>query len=263
LEVLVIDDGSTDETPEICAAFQSQIRVSRSANLGFGASLTRAITEASGEYVCLLDADDYFATDKIARLTSEILKGRLFISHPNQLIRSDGTLIEGRLGDAGNTSTVCVHRAAALTLCPVDNELSFYVLSEAGHGVTLPDPLTFYRLHAGSMMRSRKPETWYRHLTEIAHSLATRLYRMADSPPFWGDSAMLHSLSNGFRSIAYCNEMEAELLAGAWGKAIGTIPSILRYSATSTHGTRLWHFRVALRGLLNKPMKFEGVQSNF
>ena len=43
LEVLVIDDGSTDETPEVCQRYQGRIRTLRSDNKGFGASLDRAI----------------------------------------------------------------------------------------------------------------------------------------------------------------------------------------------------------------------------
>src|SRR5436190_1000320 len=60
-EILVLDDGSTDDTPVVCARYTGRVRVSRTVRGGFGATLGRALTEAVGKYVCLLDADDFFA----------------------------------------------------------------------------------------------------------------------------------------------------------------------------------------------------------
>ena len=60
LEVLVVDDASADETPEILAAFADpRLRVLRNdAATGLAGSLNRGLDEARGRYVARLDADD-------------------------------------------------------------------------------------------------------------------------------------------------------------------------------------------------------------
>jgi glycosyltransferase involved in cell wall biosynthesis len=61
LEILLVDDGSSDSTPEILKELSEQdrrIRVIRQENAGAGAARNRGIREASGEYVGFIDADD-------------------------------------------------------------------------------------------------------------------------------------------------------------------------------------------------------------
>jgi glycosyltransferase involved in cell wall biosynthesis len=57
-EVIVVDDGSTDQTPNILDGFGRRIKVVRRENKGLGASRNLGIANASGEYAALLDDDD-------------------------------------------------------------------------------------------------------------------------------------------------------------------------------------------------------------
>jgi glycosyltransferase involved in cell wall biosynthesis len=66
-DVLVVDDGSTDETPEVLAEYGDRIRVVRQENGGRSAARNTAVREAYGRFVSFLDSDDRWLPDKLAR----------------------------------------------------------------------------------------------------------------------------------------------------------------------------------------------------
>ena len=65
-EVLVIDDGSTDRTPEILKSFGDKIRVIRQENRGFAGATNRGYKEALGELAVKLDSDDVFSPNLLS-----------------------------------------------------------------------------------------------------------------------------------------------------------------------------------------------------
>ncbi len=66
-EILVIDDGSRDATPEILAQFGPPVRAISQQNAGVSASRNRGLAEARGHYVAFLDADDVWKPAKLDR----------------------------------------------------------------------------------------------------------------------------------------------------------------------------------------------------
>ncbi len=66
LEVIVVDDGSTDRTREIVAGYPRVCLISQQ-NAGVCAARNRGIREAKGRFICLIDHDDYWFPDKLAR----------------------------------------------------------------------------------------------------------------------------------------------------------------------------------------------------
>lgn len=184
LEILVIDDGSTDETPAVCARFGDRIRVSRSANLGFGASLGRGLLEASGDYVCFLDADDYFHPRKLRALLPYMERGDLFISHDSHWIDEAGNLLD-ELSHPGMTSTLCLRRDAALEMLPVPNERFFHALEQPGRSARPDLPLTYYRHHPASMQNNPAPGDWHETLAAVNRGFIVKLDALIDHPPAW------------------------------------------------------------------------------
>jgi glycosyltransferase involved in cell wall biosynthesis len=72
-EILVVDDGSTDDTAEVAEAFGHPVRVIRQANQGPGAARNRGLSEAQGEFVHFFDSDD-LALPNLHRLQLEALE---------------------------------------------------------------------------------------------------------------------------------------------------------------------------------------------
>lgn len=66
-EVIVVDDGSNDETPQILDSFGSKIKVITQRNRGPSAARNTGMRAASGEYVALLDADDQWYPTMLSR----------------------------------------------------------------------------------------------------------------------------------------------------------------------------------------------------
>ena len=65
-EVIVVDDGSTDNTQSVLAPFGDKIRYIRQDNQGVASSRNTGIAQAQGEYVALLDGDDLWEPEKLA-----------------------------------------------------------------------------------------------------------------------------------------------------------------------------------------------------
>jgi glycosyltransferase involved in cell wall biosynthesis len=67
IEVIVVDDGSTDATPQALADYADRVRVVSQENRGFIRAVNRGLDAASGELIAFLDGDDTWPTDRIRR----------------------------------------------------------------------------------------------------------------------------------------------------------------------------------------------------
>jgi len=77
LEVVVVDDGSTDDTPEVMASYGAKIVGIRQENKGCAGARNTALEVSTGEIVVILDADDLLLPEAVSS------KVRLMQSEPN------------------------------------------------------------------------------------------------------------------------------------------------------------------------------------
>jgi glycosyltransferase involved in cell wall biosynthesis len=67
IELIVVDDGSTDRTPDVIARYGDKLRTVRQSNAGPGAARNSGIALAQGPYIAFLDADDLWHQNKLER----------------------------------------------------------------------------------------------------------------------------------------------------------------------------------------------------
>ncbi|MGE0084820.1 MAG: glycosyltransferase [Desulfococcaceae bacterium] len=79
-EIIVVDDGSADDTPEMLASYGDKITVIRQPNRGVSAARNRGIAAAKGELIAFLDSDDLWLPGKLTK------QAEFFHAHPEALI---------------------------------------------------------------------------------------------------------------------------------------------------------------------------------
>jgi glycosyltransferase involved in cell wall biosynthesis len=92
-EIIIVDDGSTDETQEKLKPFQNKIRYIYQENLGPAYARNRGIYESSGDYIAFLDSDDIWLPDKL-ELQTALLKTKREVG----LVYSDAYRMYGSTG---------------------------------------------------------------------------------------------------------------------------------------------------------------------
>lgn len=71
-EILVVDDGSTDDTATICRSYGSAIQYIYQQNQGISAARNTGIQAATGDWIALLDSDDVFLPNRLQRAVETI-----------------------------------------------------------------------------------------------------------------------------------------------------------------------------------------------
>lgn len=173
--VVVIDDGSTDDTAAIARARDVTL-VQQQQQRGPGAARNRGVEVAKTEFVAFLDADDWFAPDKIERsvkvldeiggacLATDawIVRGDRVEGRKNQRLVVPSVLTTERLlqGNPIVCSTVVARTAAVRAVGGFDEHSDLIAtedfdlwlrLSQKEPIAYLDEPLAFYRVHAGSL----------------------------------------------------------------------------------------------------------------
>ena len=175
-ELIVVDDGSTDNSREIIESYQGKLTAIFQQNGGQGAAFNAGFAVSKGEIICFLDSDDYYYKEKLAKVVAAFNKNPdwVQISHGRTSVKADGTII-GRdptffnQGDVTNlllkwgryawavTSALAYRRSVLEKVLPFpkrprggDTYLTATVPFYGKIGY-IKEPLMFYRHHGNNM----------------------------------------------------------------------------------------------------------------
>lgn len=106
-ELILVDDGATDETPRICKNYEQKdkrIRYIKQKKSGVSVARNKGLENANGEFICFIDADDYIEENMLELYIKvyEEYKYDLIVSgyfsevHINKKIRSDKVYIKNK-----------------------------------------------------------------------------------------------------------------------------------------------------------------------
>lgn len=164
VEVIVVDDGSTDDTEAVALSYGDRIRYVRQANAGPEAARNNGIRMAGGDCIVCLDADDTLDEQFLAKCSS-VLRTHPEAGFVYTQRRSIGRLTGdssfppydvGALKKANFIPVCALIRSSVLRDHPFDEQFKgvcedwhfFLTLAEHGiHGVLLDEPLFTYRTH--------------------------------------------------------------------------------------------------------------------
>ncbi len=94
-EIIVVDDGSTDNTPEVLEEFREKIIYVRQENNGLASARNTGMSMAKGEIITFLDSDDMWNEDRLQRIMEKFYEKQDagMVYHPVELIDSEGNTI--------------------------------------------------------------------------------------------------------------------------------------------------------------------------
>lgn len=211
LELLVVDDGSTDATPAVVGDFaqrDARIRVVQSRGSGLSAALNYGLELAGGEYVARMDADDIALPDRLARQVA------FLDAHPDVAVVGGAWIVVDATGTSLGVVRVptssravdkellhrnCISHPTVVMRTAVIRAAGGYRLhagedwdlwlrvAEESQLANLPEPVIRYRRHPGQLtIEALRPYA----LSSLAAVRAAQLRRAGKPDPLGADETV-------------------------------------------------------------------------
>jgi GT2 family glycosyltransferase len=201
VEVIAIDDGSTDDTAPILAQYGDRIRRIHQANAGLSAARNAGIRAAAGEWVAFLDADDLWDARKLEVQMAAAEPGVDLLHSDCRLVDADGNVRranlrhEGHVGSPGLADMLVRNHVLVLTavvrkevleaaggfdernrLGAEDWQLWLRLAAQGRRFRYVNQVLASYRVHGGNMSR------------DVARLTRGRLYALRETRRACGEA---------------------------------------------------------------------------
>lgn len=225
IEVIAVDDGSTDQSRDIIESYGGRIAPVLKSNGGHGSALNAGFAACRGDVVIFVDADDALLPTAAAEVANAWRQGVAKVQFQLEMVdaqgkplgmripRFDGFVPNGDIRDriarfgeypSGASSGNAYARAALNQLMPLDEQTWFAAADKPlvllapffGDVVSLCTPLGSYRIHEGndSRLKGRHLEALHRRLS-AAYFVPETICRIAASKGIELDSSVLGSTS--------------------------------------------------------------------
>jgi glycosyltransferase involved in cell wall biosynthesis len=206
LEILVVDDGSTDRTPEIVRTFAPRVRLLTKPNGGQASAFNAGIPAAQGEIIAFLDGDDWWHPSKLSRtiefldshqnvgllghaiLQVDSIVGKSFLTIPPEECEMSFDTFESaalfrQMMCFYGTSRLAIRKSVALSVLPIPerivieaDEFLAVAATAKSRAALLAEPLAYYRLHAANHYHMHCPdERRLRRMLQSLDALASEL----------------------------------------------------------------------------------------
>jgi glycosyltransferase involved in cell wall biosynthesis len=197
-EIIVVDDGSTDESRTVIQQYTDRVKIVFKENGGQASAFHAGVAAAQGEVICFLDADDYWAPQVLERVAARWDDTVAIVEWRVECVDSAGKPIGRTLplkrpaeGDLRPvllrrvyypwtpTSGNAFARRALEAVLPLDETLwrisadlpLLLAVPFYGNLAFIDETLTYYRVHGANLYHGIKP-CWNRLQREVRHGLA-------------------------------------------------------------------------------------------
>lgn len=261
-EIIVVDDGSTDETEAVCREFSGQISYHRRANQGVSAARNFGAEQAGGEWLLFLDSDDRLLPHAIAALRTAVRESACRLAYGYVLLRGKEP-VEGRLhgypfavGAAPLPAAKNFWRSVIST--PGAALVHGSLHAEVGGFVSGYEPMEDrdYWVKCGTLAdfgfcdTCVLDKTW-REGSAVSQA-AKRIVRGMRAQIDYLAWCRARGIDLGFLAVDEKKIVERALKSALWEKRREVLPELLA-EARARHATGFWYYRaraeLALRGV--------------